>query len=89
MHGSRRTNKKKVIFYLVPSFALRGNSRTNIFCPTYSLHSHSVLEGLPANETCMFFSVFGAESREEVWQLQKRNEDGGEHSMFRVGRGSA
>ena len=56
---------------------------------TYSLHSHSVLEGLPANETCMFFSVFGAESREEVWQLQKGNEDGGEHSMFRVGRGSA
>ena len=54
-----------------------------------SLHSHSVLEGLPANETCMFFSVFGPESREEVWQLQKRGEDGGEHSMFRVGRGSA
>ena len=48
-----------------------------------------MLEGLPANETCMFFSVFGAERGEEVWQLQKGNEDGGEHSMFRVVRGSA
>ena len=49
----------------------------------YSLHSHSVLKGLPA--TVVFFVLAGRDGVD----LQKGNVDGGGHSSFLVRRSSA